>query len=271
MADELESVAEDTAAATTEQPTAVEEVAAPTSIGDLKRKMALKGTIKRTELYGAFVDIGIGVDAIIHVSQLGQGQRVKDALTVGDEINVWVDKVDTERNQVIVTMIAPLAVEWADLGEGQVYNGKIVRLENFGAFVSIGAEKEGLVHVSEINHDYIKHPSQALTVGEEVQVQVLTFSRKKRRINLSIKALLEAPESAQNTYVGSTKNFKIEDEEPEEEQQTAMEIALRMAMGDEIPERPRKKKKTQKGSKRRNKARSAREDIFARTLELSEQ
>lgn len=267
MADELETVAEDAVAATEES--AAPEVAAPTSINEVKRKMALKGTIKRTELYGAFVDVGVGVDAIIHVSQLGQGKRVKDALTVGDEIDVWVDKVDLERNQIIVTTNAPLAVEWQDLGEGQVYNGKIVRLENFGAFVSIGAEKEGLVHVSEINHDYIKHPSQALTVGEEVQVQVLTFSRKKRRINLSIKALLEAPESDRNVYVGSTKNFKIEDDEPEEEQQTAMEIALRMAMGDDAP--PRRKKNKKKGSKRRNKARNAREDIFNRTLELADQ
>lgn len=267
MADELENVVEEVASTTTEESGTV---VVPTSIGDLERKMALKGTVKRTELYGAFIDIGVGVDAIIHVSQLGQGQRVKDALAIGQELDVWVDKVDTERNQIIVTTQEPLAVEWQDLGEGQVYTGKIVRLENFGAFVNIGAEKEGLVHVSEINHDFIKHPSQALTVGDEVQVQVLTFSRKKRRINLSIKALLEAPESAENVYIGSTKNFKIEDDdEMEEDVPTAMEVALRMAMGDDAP--PRRNKKKKKGSKRRNQRRNQREDIFNRTLELADQ
>ncbi|MBK9052128.1 MAG: S1 RNA-binding domain-containing protein [Chloroflexi bacterium] len=63
----------------------------------------------------------------------------------------------------------------------------------FGAFVDIGAEKEGLVHISELSHDYVKHPSEAVRVGDEVSVKVLNFSKRKRRINLSVKALLEKP------------------------------------------------------------------------------
>ena len=82
------------------------------------------------------LDLGVGVDAIIHISQLGGGRvnRVADQIKVGEQVEVWVDKVDASKNQIIVTMVAPLAVEWEDLADGQVYNGKVTRLENFGAF-----------------------------------------------------------------------------------------------------------------------------------------
>ena len=154
--------------------TATPEVT-PTSINDLKPKMQLKGTVNRLELYGAFIDLGIGPNALIHISQLGKEHvnRVADVLNVGDEVTVWVDKVDPQREQIMVSMIPPLDVEWGELDKGQVYTGSVKRLENFGAFIDIGAEREGLVHISELSHNYVKHPSEVLTVGDEVQVQVL--------------------------------------------------------------------------------------------------
>ena len=168
----------------------------PTSLADLKPKMKLSGKVTRLELYGAFIDIGVKTNALIHISQLSKDRvnRVSDVLNQGDEVSVWVDKVDPVRKQVMVTMIEPLAVEWSDLEVGQNYTGRITRLENFGAFVDIGAEREGLVHISEISHDYIKNPSERLRIEQEVQVQVLGFSKRKRRIDLSIKALEDRPE-----------------------------------------------------------------------------
>ena len=179
---------------TTENP----EVSNPQSIEEIAPKMMLTGTVKRLELYGAFIDIGVGTNALIHISKLGTGHvnRVSDVLQEGQEVSVWVDKVDPSRGQIMVTMIEPLAVEWRDLTNGQVYSGTVSRLENYGAFIDIGAEREGLVHISEISHDYVKHPSEVLTVGDEVQVEVLGFSKRKRRIDLSIKNLLEKPENA---------------------------------------------------------------------------
>lgn len=241
---------------------------APSNIGELKRKAKLTGTVKRTELYGAFVDIGVGTDAIIHVSQMGGGKRVSEALKVGDQVDVWVDKVDADRGQIIVTMIEPLAVEWQDLAEGNAYKGTITRLENFGAFVNIGAEKEGLVHVSEISHDYLKHPSQAISVGDEVDVQVLSFSKRKRRINLSIKALLAEPAAKEvEEYIEDVLDWN--DEEEEEEMPTAMEMALRQAMGKGAPSRGKRgKSKTPKRYRRRQ--RRQQNDIISRTLEMGE-
>ncbi len=242
----------------------------PTSLNELERKMKLQGVVKRLELYGAFIDVGVGVDGLIHISKLGTEHvnRVADVLSVGEEVTVWVDKVDPEKNQLMLTMIEPLGVEWKDLQEGQVYTGTITRLETFGAFVNIGAEREGLVHISELSHSYINNPSEVVSVGDEVQVQVLGFSRRKRRIDLSVKALLEKPEQANTqAYEGNVQNFaaEIEDEEENEgDLPTAMEIALRQAMGNDMPTKRQRKQ----DKRRRNQERTRRQqdELLSRTL-----
>lgn len=247
------------------------ETAAPMTIADLKPKMKLKGVVKRLELYGAFIDIGIDVNALVHISKLGKERvnRVSDVLKEGDEVTIWIDKVNPENQQLTVTMVEPLAVEWHELKKGQVYPGRISRLENFGAFIDIGAEREGLVHISELSHDYVKHPSEIYKVGDEVQVQVLGFSKRKRRIDLSIKALLEKPEAAMAASLGQSKSqtdnqgIDEDDEYEDEVMPTAMEIALRRAMGE-----PASKAAKAKRNRRKSKAdkRALQEDILSRTL-----
>lgn len=251
----------------------------PTNLSDLKPKMKLTGTVKRLELYGAFIDVGLDVNALVHISKLGKERvnRVSDVLNEGDEVTVWVEKVDAAAQQIMVTMVQPLAVDWADLKDGQVYNGRINRLENFGAFVDIGAEREGLVHISELSHDYVKHPSEVYNVGDEVQVQVLGFSKRKRRIDLSVKALLEQPEKAVETsYGGSGKGrgrgrqeevYEEFEMEEEEVMPTAMEIALRRAMGDSAPTPTKSKGRKQRKNKKQY--REQQEDILSRTLQVS--
>lgn len=246
-------------------------MAPPATMAELKRKQRLTGVVRRTTLYGAFIDIGVGTDAILHVSQLGQnGKRVEDVLKVGDTVAVWIERVEPEQRQIIVTMVEPLAVEWGDLEDGQSYTGRVTRLEQFGAFVDIGAEKEGLVHISEMSHDYIKHPSQAVSVGDEVQVKVLAFSKRKRRINLSIKALLEPPAPKQvEQYVEEVFEMQYDEAEDDEDMPTAMEMALRRAMGqDSAPVRGRGQRKLPKQKARRQR-RDEQNDIIRRTLEMA--
>lgn len=265
---------------------------APTGIADLQPKMQLTGTVKRLELYGAFIDLGLDATGLIHISKLGSEQvnRVSDVLTEGQEVSVWVEKVDPERQQVMLTMVPPLAVDWTELKTDQVYEGKVTRLETFGAFVSIGAEREGLVHISELSHNYIKHPNEVVNVGDEVQVKVLGFNRRKRRIDLSMKALTEKPEveatpAPQRSTGGRTgggnkqrrsnrerfdpQEYEIVDDEVEEAP-TAMEIAMRRALGNETitavkseQRDGRKNKKAQREDQRR-----VQEDLLKRTLTL---
>lgn len=244
-----------------------DQLVTPTSMADLQPKMKVKGTVKRIELYGAFLDLGVGAEAIIHISQLGNKRvnRVADVLKVGQEVEVWIDSVDPERKQVTVTMSEPLAVDWSDLAEGQVYTGRITRLETFGAFVDIGAEKEGLVHISEMSHNYIKHPSEVVQAGNDVQVQVLGYNKRKRRINLSIKALLEKPI---DESVASAEDYEaFEEEEADVAVPTAMEIAMRRAMGESRDESTRGSIRDRRRKKGRR--RQQQEDILARTLDLA--
>ncbi len=250
-------------------PVETEMAPGPTSIEELQPKMKLKGTVTRLELYGAFIDIGVGVNSLVHISRLTTGHvnRVSDVLTVGDGVTLWIDKVDPEKKQIMVTLIEPLKVDWRDLKNGQTYTGTITRLENYGAFVDIGAEREGLVHISEISHDYVKQPSEKLTVGDEVQVQVLGFSKRKRRIDLSIKNLLEKPVTDEPVYVKAEVTEVIEEEEFEEVP-SAMEFAFRQAMGDESVDAIsyNKRKKQSRKSRKRRRSRRDQEDLLDRTL-----
>lgn len=255
-----------------EEKVEVNEAASLSSLDDLKPKMKLTGTVNRLELYGAFVDIGLDTTAILHISQLDKRvNRVSDLLSVGDEVEVWVAKVDKGRNQVTLTMNEPLAVEWSDLADGQVYSGKVVRLENFGAFIDIGAEKEGLVHVSELSHEYVKHPSEVLKTGDEIEVKVLGFSKKKRRINLSMKALQDAPEPSLDQL--SVAELDYEEESEPEDFPTAMQLALQKALDDSDvpPAKPAKKRRSGgrgRGGRKRN--RRQQEDILLRTLSMAD-
>jgi ribosomal protein S1 len=240
--------------------------AAPRSISQLQQKMKVSGTVKRLELYGAFIDIDLDKPAILHISKLSKRvNRISDALAVGDEIEVWIESVDEQKNQVTLTMQEPLAVEWRDLKKGQSYTGSVTRLEKFGAFVDIGAEKEGLVHISELSHDFIKHPSEAVKQGDEIQVLILDYNKRKRRIDLSRKALLE-------TLVEENEVEVVEiDEDEEEEMPTAMEIALRQAMVETSDDEAAVKAGTSSGGKSASKKREQQDDILSRTLKLSQE
>ena len=189
----------------------------------------------------------------------------------------------------MLSMIEPLAVDWRDLKIGNKYTGKISRLEAYGAFVNIGAEREGLVHISELSHNYVKLPSELYSVGDEVKVQVLGFSKRKRRIDLSIKALQEKPEltesinrtldtSKSGTYQKKRKDRKRNEkktaevfvsdyQDGEEQLPTAMEVALRSAMGNEAIDAITPPKKKKRGRRRKERSRKQQSDIMSRTLD----
>jgi small subunit ribosomal protein S1 len=229
----------------------------PTTIDEVTPKMEVKGTVKKIDLYGALVDIGVGRLGLLHISQLSEGhvKNVTDVLNEGDEITVWVQDVDRKKGRINLTMLKPPDVTWKDIDEGGVFKGTVVRVEKFGAFVDIGAERPGLVHVSELAKGYVGDPSEVVSMGDEIEVKVIGINRRKRQIDLSVRAL-EEPTKVQVEV----------DEESNEKLPTAMELALRRAMessGMEMPVSTDRGKRRNKKSKRRNE----REDIFMRTLQ----
>src|SRR5512136_1346842 len=195
----------------------VQDTPAPSRLEDLQPKMKLTGTVKKIELFGAFVDVGVGRDGLVHISALSPQRvnQVSDVVKEGDTITVWVRSVNTKTGRLELTMIEPLAVDWSDLKAGQVYTGKVVKLEKFGAFVDIGAERPGMVHISEMATYRVEDVSEITKVGEEIQVKVLGVDPRKKQIKLSMKAL-DVVEEALET-------------EEEEAALTAMELAFRRA------------------------------------------
>jgi ribosomal protein S1 len=213
---------------------ATPENAEITELTDVKRKMQFSGKVIKTSLAGVVVDIGLEMPGVVHISQLQKDpvNRVEDVVQVGQTVDVWVRRVEPRRDRLELTMIEPLPLEWREIEKGMVIKGTITRIEKFGVFVEIGAERPGLVHISEITHDYIQDPKQVVREGEEVEVKVLELNRRKKQIKLSMKALEEKLVVEKKTPPKKTakKSAKPDPEETEEDVPTAMELALREAM-----------------------------------------
>lgn len=247
------------------------ETAQMDELGEIKRKTHFTGTVVKTTLAGAVVDIGLGVPGVVHISQLQTEpvNRVEDVVQPGQQVDVWVHRVVPKKNRIELTMIKPLDLEWREIQPEMVIKGKVTRLEKFGAFVDIGAERPGLVHISEMTHDYIKAPSEVVKEGDEVEVKVLSVDRRKKQIKLSMKALEEPPikelvkesrPARNNASVAANDEGSKEEPTP-----TAMEIALREAM-----ERSKEKQVASVSGrvKRKNKgAANELEQILYRTLQ----
>ncbi len=226
------------------------ETVAPVSIEALTPGIQVHGTVRRLELFGAFVDIGAGRDALLHISQLNRPnvRNVEDVVQVGQEIDVYVLKVDAAAGRIALSMTKPAAVNWDDLREGASVRGKIVRIESYGVFVDIGAERPGMVHVSELTNGFVRSPSDVVSIGDEVEARVLKVNRGKRQIDLSMKPDEEAASTVEL------------DDEDEEEMPTAMELALRRAMERSAGDGSARRTKSRKQQRRQQ------EDIIARTL-----
>ena len=221
-------------------------------LSDVERKMRFTGTVMKTSLAGALVDIGVEIPGVVHISQLKEEpvNRVEDVVQAGQEVEVWVKRVIPKKKRLELTMIEPLNLEWREIKQDMVLKGKVVRLEKFGAFIDIGAERPGLVHISEITHDYIGKPDDVIKEGEEVEVMVLNVNRQKKQIKLSMKTL-EVPPAVERDNERQSRPSKKKDEQedkPVEPDPTTMEIALRDAMdrskdddkGDPVPSQKQK-------------------------------
>ncbi len=242
---------------------------------NVKPKDKFEGKVLKTSLQGALIDINNQLPAFLHISQVIDSKNpdavlksLEDVIKVDDIVTVWVRRV--LKDHIELTMREPLAYEWRELAPDMVVHGKVLRLESFGAFVEIGAERPGLIHVSELSHNYVRTPNEVVKVGDEFDVKVLEVDRRKKQIKLSIKALLEGPEESMPEPKRSGRKGKGNKhafvEEPAEEvipDPTYMEIALRRAMDkaeQRLPEIESRVKKSKSFS-------SEADEIFERTMQ----
>ncbi len=159
----------------------------------------VEGKVERVTSFGAFVSVN-GFDCLAHISDLSWTgvKEVTDVLEIGKRYQFKVLKIDRENKKVSIGYKQLQPEPW-DLAaekyaEGDVVHGKVVRIVPFGAFVEIEKGIDGLVHVSQITHEWLENPTSVLSIGEEIDAKVLAFNPAERKITLSIKALQPQPE-----------------------------------------------------------------------------
>lgn len=159
-----------------------------------------EGVVRKILDFGAFVDLGSGVDGLLHVSQLGWG-RVKhpsEVVQEGQKIRVRVDKVDPATKKISLSYKDLLENPWKDADRkytpNMVVRGKVVKIMEFGAFVELEPGVEGLVHISELSHKRVARVSDVVKEGDEVDVTVLSVDTNSQRISLSMKSVGPPPE-----------------------------------------------------------------------------
>ena len=181
-----------------EREEAFDKVASQLVVGDV-----IEGKVSRLTNFGAFIDVG-GVDGLVHISEISYKHvdKPSDALKAGQDVKVKVIGIDNDRHRISLsikqTEPSPFEQATANLNEGDVFEGEVKSLTNFGAFVEVADGIQGLVHVSEISNKHVDKPSDVLKVGQTVKVKVLNIDPSDRRISLSIKAADSNTSSSDN-------------------------------------------------------------------------
>lgn len=240
------------------------------------------GTVKRIADFGAFVDIGVGRDGLIHISELSVRRvgKVTDVLAEGQEVTAWIKKLDRDRNRISLTLIDPNTKTIRDLNKDDLVQGTVTRILPYGAFVDIGIGRDALLHVREMGVGYVAKPEDVVKVGDTIEARIIELSRRRGRVDLSLKGLREEPEptpapqmeawAAPEPRSGGRRQPEPEPE-PEAEEDfedlevlSPMELAFKRAMEAEGMEVNVSRKKQ---GKRKGRDRSSLQDeIIARTL-----
>ncbi|HEY0736506.1 MAG TPA: S1 RNA-binding domain-containing protein [Herpetosiphonaceae bacterium] len=183
----------------------------PRRFKDVQAGMQLEGKVTSIALYGVFVDVGVGRDGLVHISEMSDTriEAPTDLVQIGDPVTVWVKSVDTDARRISLTMRDPNRpkpsrerrgprkpeVDRDKLGSmkpGDTIEGLISSLAPFGAFVDIGVGKDGLVHISELAEGRVDKPEDAVQVGERYTFKVLEVDPEGKRISLSLRRALRS-------------------------------------------------------------------------------
>jgi predicted RNA-binding protein with RPS1 domain len=241
----------------------------------------IKGTVKRVSEFGAFVDIGVGRDGLVHISELSIKRvgKVTDVINEGQEHIFWIKKLDRERNRISLTLIPPGTTTMRDLNKDDLVTGTVTRILPYGAFVDIGVGRDALLHVREMGNRFIAKPEEVVKVGEQIEARIIEIQKRRGRIDLSIKGLRDEPEPEPQAEAerggGRGERGGKSDAPPEPEVSdimadvevlTPMELAFRKAMqqsgvGDESDAKSKGSKEEQ-----RRRIRQEQEEAYQRTL-----
>lgn len=165
-----------------------------------KEGEVLSGRVTQLATYGAFIELAEGVEGLAHISELSWSRRIqhpKQIVKKGDEVEVLIIKIDEKEKRLSLSLKNVLENPWEKtaqtVGVNRVMKGKITKVSNFGAFVEIDKDVEGLIHVSDISWDDVQNPKDILKEGEEVEFKIMDMITEERKISCSIKHLTPSP------------------------------------------------------------------------------
>ena len=205
----------------------------------------VEGTVMGFTDYGAFVDIG-GIDGLLHISEISWGKlrHPQEVLSIGQKINVKVLSMNEEKGKISLGLKQNTPEPWSVIDEnyevGQVIEGKVVQIKEYGAFIELEPGLDGLVHISEVAHKRVGNINDELTIGETVNAKILEIDKERRRISLSIRETIDpevaAAEEAARAEEEAAKAEEAPAEEPAAEEAPAEEPAAEEAPAEESEE-----------------------------------
>ncbi len=186
---------------------------------ELEVGKVLTGKVTQIKDFGVFVDLG-GIDGLLHISEMSWGkiQHPTELYSEGAEVEVEIIGLEKEKERISLSKKSLTVNPWDSIEEnhskGDIITGKVVKLLDFGAFVEIEPGVDGLVHVSEISTKHVKKPSDELSLGQEIQAEILSIDKENKRISLSMKALME--ETKKEKEEVEKKEIKEQEDTPKE-------------------------------------------------------
>lgn len=171
-------------------------------LNSLKPGQVIRGTVKRLTNFGAFVDVG-GIDGLVHISEISWNRidNPGEVLNVGDEIDVKVIDVIPERDRIGLSLRQAQSDPWTQIARqfkpGDVVEGKVTRVVDFGAFVELFPGVEGLVHISQLANHHVKQATEVVQQGQIVKVKILDISADAKRVSLSMREASPRPKKEQ--------------------------------------------------------------------------
>ena len=152
----------------------------------------VSGVVKNVTDFGAFVDLG-GADGLLHISEMSWGhvENPKKVFKVGEELEVLIKDINGEK--IALSLKFPEKNPWLNASEkfaaGNIVEGRVARMTDFGAFVELEPGVDALLHVSQISHEHVDKPSDVLKTGQQITAKIVEFNEADRKISLSMKAL----------------------------------------------------------------------------------
>ncbi len=175
----------------------------------------VEGVVMRFTDYGAFVDLG-GIDGLLHISEISWGKlkHPKEVLQIGDRVKVKILSMNEEKGKISLGLKQTTPEPWSVIHEnyevGQVVNGKVVQIKEYGAFVELEPGLDGLVHISEVANKRVSDIAEELEVGQAVEAKILDIDTERKRISLSLK---QAMQDAEEDFTEEAEEYYPEEDE----------------------------------------------------------